>query len=44
MPGRVRSNGQPVPVQKADWIKYAQGLLAADKPATRRRSRKTRMP
>jgi cytochrome c556 len=29
MPGRVRSNGQPVPVQRADWIKYSQGLVAA---------------
>jgi cytochrome c556 len=29
MPGRLRSNGQPVPVQKADWVKYSQGLVAA---------------
>src|ERR1700676_4148092 len=29
MPGRLRSNGQPVPVQKADWIKYSKGLVAA---------------
>ena len=29
MPARVRSNGQPVPVQRADWIKYSQGLVAA---------------
>jgi cytochrome c556 len=29
MPGRVRSNGQPVPVQRADWIKYAQALVPA---------------
>lgn len=29
MPGRVRSNGQPVPVQRADWVKYSQGLVAA---------------
>jgi cytochrome c556 len=28
-PGRVRSNGQPVPVQRADWIKYSQGLVTA---------------
>jgi hypothetical protein len=28
-PGRLRSNGQPVPVQAADFIKYAQGLAAA---------------
>ena len=29
MPGRLRSNGQPVPVQRADWVKYSQGLVAA---------------
>jgi cytochrome c556 len=29
MPGRVRSNGQPVPVQRADWNKYAEGLVTA---------------
>lgn len=29
MPGRLRENGQPVPVQRADWIKYSQGLVAA---------------
>ena len=29
MPGRLRSNGQPVPVQRADWVKYSQSLVAA---------------
>ena len=29
MPGRVCSNGRPVPVQRADWQKYAQGLRKA---------------
>jgi cytochrome c556 len=29
MTGRVRSNGQPVPVQRADWMKYAQALVPA---------------
>lgn len=29
MPGRLRSNGQPVPVQRADWIKYSQALVLA---------------
>jgi cytochrome c556 len=29
MPGRVRSNGQPVPVQRADWIKFSQALVPA---------------
>jgi cytochrome c556 len=29
IPGRLRENGQPVPVQRADWNKYARGLVAA---------------
>jgi len=29
LPGRLRSNGQPVPVQAADYIKYAQALVPA---------------
>jgi cytochrome c556 len=29
MPGRLRSNGQPVPVQAADYVKYAQALAPA---------------
>lgn len=29
IPGRVCSNGKPVPVQNADWIKYVQGLRDA---------------
>jgi hypothetical protein len=29
LPGRLRSNGQPVPVQAADYIKYAQALVSA---------------
>jgi hypothetical protein len=28
-PGRMRSNGQPVPVQAADYVKYAQALAPA---------------
>jgi cytochrome c556 len=28
-PGRLRSNGQPVPVQAADYIRYAQALAPA---------------
>lgn len=28
-PGRLRSNGQPVPVQAADFIKYTQAVAAA---------------
>jgi len=29
IPGRVCSNGKPVPVQNADWIKFVQGLREA---------------
>jgi hypothetical protein len=29
MPGRVCSNGKPVPLQNADWIKFVQGLRDA---------------
>lgn len=29
LPGRLRENGQPVPVQNADWNKFARGLVAA---------------
>ena len=29
MPGRVRSNGQPVPVQSADYVKFARALVPA---------------
>jgi cytochrome c556 len=28
-PGRLRSNGQPVPVQAADYVKFAQALVLA---------------
>jgi cytochrome c556 len=29
LPGRMRSNGKPVPVQSADFVKYAQALVPA---------------
>jgi hypothetical protein len=29
VPGRLCSNGKPVPVQSADWIKFVQGLRQA---------------
>ena len=29
IPGRIRSNGQPVPVQEADYAKYAAALAPA---------------
>lgn len=33
LPGRVCSNGKPVPVQRADWQKYANGLRDAGRAA-----------
>jgi cytochrome c556 len=29
LPGRLRSNGQPAPVQAADYVKYTQALVLA---------------
>ena len=29
MPGRLRENGQPVPVQRADWRKFSRSLVSA---------------
>jgi len=29
MPGRLREDGKSVPVQRADWVKYEQGVVAA---------------
>jgi hypothetical protein len=29
LPGRLRVNGQPVPVQAADFVQYAQALVPA---------------
>jgi cytochrome c556 len=31
MPGRLRADGQPVPVAKPDWIKFSQALVEASK-------------
>jgi len=33
LPGRQCSNGKPVPVQRADWLKFAQGLRDAARAA-----------
>lgn len=33
IPGRMCQNGKPAPVQRADWVKYAQGLVDAGKVA-----------
>ena len=30
-PGRTCENGNPVPVDRADWIKYSNGMLDAAK-------------
>jgi hypothetical protein len=32
-PGRLCSNGRPVPLQRADFVKYAQGLAEAGRAA-----------
>ena len=29
LPGRMCSNGKPAPVQRADWVKFTQGLRDA---------------
>lgn len=29
IPSRLRENGQPVPVQRADWNKFSQALVSA---------------
>jgi cytochrome c556 len=31
MPGRLRENGQPVPVQRADWTRFTRELAEAGK-------------
>jgi hypothetical protein len=31
MPGRLRADGQPVPVSKPDWVKFSQALVEASK-------------
>ena len=33
MPGRLCENGRPVPVERADWKEYAQGLEEAGRKA-----------
>lgn len=35
VPGRLRGNGQPAPVQRADWNKFAEGLVEAGKACYR---------
>jgi Cytochrome C' len=33
LPGRLCANGKPVPVRRADWLKYVQGLREAGRAA-----------
>lgn len=33
IPGRLCENGRPVPVQRPDWVKYAEGLRDAGRAA-----------
>jgi hypothetical protein len=41
-PGRLRSNGQPVPVQAADFVKYAQALGPAGRDCLKAARKKNR--
>jgi cytochrome c556 len=40
-PGRLRSNGQPVPVQAADFVKYAQALELAGRDCLKAAQKKS---
>jgi cytochrome c556 len=40
-PGRLRSNGQPVPVQAADFVKYAQALMPAGRDCLKAAQKKS---
>jgi cytochrome c556 len=40
-PGRLRSNGQPVPVQAADFVKYAQALVPAGRDCLKAAQKKS---
>jgi hypothetical protein len=40
--GRMCSNGRPAPVQRADWLKYAQGLREAGRAAYKAAQSKNR--
>jgi hypothetical protein len=33
LPGRLCANGKPVPVRRADWLKYVEGLRVAGRAA-----------
>ncbi len=40
-PGRLLSNGQPVPVQAADFVKYAQALVPAGRDCLKAAQKKS---
>jgi hypothetical protein len=42
MPGRLRSNGHQVPVQAADYIKFAQALVPAGRDCLKAAQKKSR--
>jgi hypothetical protein len=42
MPGRLRSNGQPVPVQAADYVKFANALVPAGRDCLKAAQKKSR--
>jgi len=42
MPGRLRSNGQPVPVQAADYVKFAKALVPAGRDCLKAAQKKSR--
>ena len=42
MPGRLREDGKPVPIENADWNKYAAGLAAAGQACYRAAAAKDR--
>jgi len=42
MPGRMCSNGKPAPVQRADWVKFTQGLREAGRAAYKAAQSKNR--
>ena len=44
IPGRIRSNGQPVPVQNADYAKFAAALAPAGRDCLKASLKKTTMP
>ncbi len=42
MPGRLRSNGRPAPVQATDYIKFAKALIPAGRDCLKAAQKKSR--